>query len=185
MPIKLNAATGGGSVSLSAPNSTTSNADVTLTLPPNDGDASQYLQTDGSGGLSWQTVASLSNAEDGTGTNFEFNSGFGSNGVAYGVRAWINFDGSSASIGTGRASGNMDAVTDNGTGDYTVNFTTDMPDTNYVAFGASGTNGTTASSGRSFQPNKTSPAVGSFRFSIRTTSAADINDVLVYVCIVR
>ena len=58
MPIKLNAATGGGSVSLSAPNSTTSNADVTLTLPPNDGDASQYLQTDGAGALSWQTVTS-------------------------------------------------------------------------------------------------------------------------------
>lgn len=56
MTIKLNAATGGGSVSLSAPNSTTSNADVTLTLPPNDGDASQYLQTDGAGALSWQTV---------------------------------------------------------------------------------------------------------------------------------
>lgn len=56
MPIKLNATTGGGSVALSAPNSTTSNADVTLTLPPNDGDASQYLQTDGSGTLSWQTI---------------------------------------------------------------------------------------------------------------------------------
>lgn len=56
MTVKLNAATGGGSVSLSAPNSTTSNADVTLTLPPNDGDASQYLQTDGAGALSWQTV---------------------------------------------------------------------------------------------------------------------------------
>lgn len=60
MPIKLNAATGGGSVSLSAPNSTTSNADVTLTLPPNDGDASQFLQTDGAGALSWQTVDSVS-----------------------------------------------------------------------------------------------------------------------------
>lgn len=57
MPIKLNAATGGGSVSLSAPNSTTSNADVTLTLPPNDGDASQYLQTNGSGTLSFAGVS--------------------------------------------------------------------------------------------------------------------------------
>ena len=30
----------------------------------------------------------------------------------------------------------MDAVTDNGTGDYTCNFTTDMPDANYVALGS-------------------------------------------------
>ena len=134
MPIKLNAATGGGSVALSAPNSTTSNADVTLTLPPNDGDASQYLQTDGSGALSWQTVASLSNAEDGTGTNFEFNSGFGSNGVAYGVRAWVNFQ------GTGtvdiRADGNVSSITDNGTGVYRINFTTAMPDDDYSVVGS-------------------------------------------------
>lgn len=53
MTVKLNAATGGGSVSLSAPNSTTSNADVTLTLPPNDGDANQVLSTNGSGVLSF------------------------------------------------------------------------------------------------------------------------------------
>ena len=56
MAIKLNAATGGGSVALDAPNSTDSNADVVLTLPTNDGDSGQYLQTNGSGTLSWQTV---------------------------------------------------------------------------------------------------------------------------------
>jgi hypothetical protein len=32
-----------------------------------------------------------------------------------------------------RASGNVSSVTDNGTGDYTVNFTTSMPDANYSA----------------------------------------------------
>lgn len=35
---------------------TTLGADYTLTLPGNDGDAGQYLQTDGAGALSWQTV---------------------------------------------------------------------------------------------------------------------------------
>jgi len=69
MTVKLNAATGGGSVSLSAPNSTTSNADVTLTLPPNDGDASQYLQTDGAGALSWQTITDDAGAEWTSGTS--------------------------------------------------------------------------------------------------------------------
>tara|TARA_R100000008_G_C3573707_1_gene163854 strand:- start:552 stop:1520 length:969 start_codon:yes stop_codon:yes gene_type:complete len=43
----------GGSVSLKGPASTTSNADVELTLPVNDGDADQFLQTNGSGALSW------------------------------------------------------------------------------------------------------------------------------------
>jgi len=51
----------------------------------------------------------------------------------YACRAWINFDGTSGSIGTGRASGNVSGVTDNGTGDYTVTFTTAMSDANYAA----------------------------------------------------
>ena len=63
---------------------------------------------------------------------FQFNSGYGSVATAYGCRAWINFDGSAGTIGTGRGSANMDAVTDNGTADYTVNFTNDMPDANYA-----------------------------------------------------
>lgn len=50
----------------------------------------------------------------------------------YACRAWINFDGTSASIGTGRANGNVSGVADNGIGDYTVTFATAMPDANYV-----------------------------------------------------
>jgi hypothetical protein len=68
--------------------------------------------------------------------DLKFNSGYGSVATAYGCRAWINFDGSAATIGTGRASGNMDAVTDNATGDYTLNFTNAMPDANYAAIGS-------------------------------------------------
>jgi len=51
--VKLNASSGGGSVALTAPSSTTSNAAVQLTLPVNDGDADQVLTTNGSGALSW------------------------------------------------------------------------------------------------------------------------------------
>lgn len=65
-----------------------------------------------------------------------FNSGYGSVATAYGVRAWINFDGTSGSIGTGRASGNISSVTDNGTGDYTLNFSNAMPDANYAVIGS-------------------------------------------------
>lgn len=54
----------------------------------------------------------------------------------YACRAWVNFNGTgTVAI---RASGNVTSITDNGTGDYTVNFTTAMPDANYaiVATGA-------------------------------------------------
>ena len=51
----------------------------------------------------------------------------------YACRAWINFNGSSASIGTGRANGNVSGVTDHGTGNYQVTFATAMPDANYCA----------------------------------------------------
>jgi hypothetical protein len=60
---------------------------------------------------------------------FQFNSGYGSVATAYGCRAWVNFNGTgTVAI---RASGNVSSITDNGVGDYTVNFTTAMVDANY------------------------------------------------------
>ena len=54
----------------------------------------------------------------------------------YMARAWVNFNGTgTVAI---RASGNVSSITDNGTGDYTVNFTTAMADVNYAAFISSG-----------------------------------------------
>jgi hypothetical protein len=54
----------------------------------------------------------------------------------YMARAWVNFNGTgTVAI---RASGNVSSVTDNGTGDYTLNFTTAMPDTNYAGIGSNG-----------------------------------------------
>ena len=48
----------------------------------------------------------------------------------YSCRAWVNFNGTgTVAI---RAAGNVSSITDNGTGDYTVNFTTAMPDANYA-----------------------------------------------------
>ena len=54
--LKIKADSGGGTVSLKGPATTTSNAAVQLTLPVDDGSANQYLKTDGSGALSWATV---------------------------------------------------------------------------------------------------------------------------------
>ncbi len=48
----------------------------------------------------------------------------------YACRAWVNFNGTgTVAI---RASGNVSSITDNGTGDYTVNFATAMPDADYA-----------------------------------------------------
>jgi hypothetical protein len=103
MSLKLNSS-GGGSVTLQEP-STASN--LTLTLPTTTG------------------TAVIQNGSN----NLLMNSGYGSDAVAYGCRAWVNFNGTgTVAI---RASGNVTSITDNGTGDYTVNFTTAMSDANY------------------------------------------------------
>jgi len=47
---------------------------------------------------------------------------------SYSARAWVQYHGSN---GTVNGNGNVSSVTDNGTGDFTVNFTTAMADTNY------------------------------------------------------
>jgi hypothetical protein len=54
----------------------------------------------------------------------------------YACRAWVNFDGTDAfspnpSTSAIRDSGNISSIYENGPGDYTINFTTAMPDTNY------------------------------------------------------
>jgi hypothetical protein len=62
------------------------------------------------------------------------NSGYGSNAAAYGCRAWVNFNGTgTVAI---RSSGNITSITDNNTGDYTVNFATAMPDASYATVGS-------------------------------------------------
>lgn len=52
---------------------------------------------------------------------------------AYDCRAWVNFNGTGAVAI--RASGNVSSITDNGTGNYTVNFSTAMPDASYAVSG--------------------------------------------------
>ena len=63
----------------------------------------------------------------------QMDNGYGSLQTFYGCRAWVNFDGTAVTIGSGRANGNVNSITDNGTGDYTINFTNAMPDANYAA----------------------------------------------------
>ena len=66
--------------------------------------------------------------------DLRFNSGYGSVATAYGCRAWVNFQGTGTPAV--RAGGNVSSITDNGEGDYTINFTNAMPDRNYAVAGA-------------------------------------------------
>jgi len=70
----------------------------------------------------------------------------GDDAPIYACRAWVNFDGTldenQSSLTTGenvyiRDAGNVSSVYYNGTGDYTINFTTALPDANYCAIATS------------------------------------------------
>lgn len=124
--IQFNGATSGYTL-LSAPSAGGNN---TLTLPASNGAANQLLKNSSTAGQLTYSQAT----EDSSG-NFAFNSGYGSVAPVYGCRAWVNFNGG-GTIGTNqtiRASGNVASVYKNGTGDYTITFTTPMPDANYSA----------------------------------------------------
>jgi len=81
-------------------------------------------------------------------------------------KAWVNFNGTT-SPGTIRSSYNVSSVTKNGTGDYTVNFTSAMTDANYsVSSSIGGTVYTTmvGQTGRNTIPP--SFTTSSFKFTI-------------------
>ena len=104
------------------------------------------------------------------------------NGTQVGTlcRAWVNFNGTgTVAI---RASFNVSSITDNGTGDYTVNFTNAMPDANYAATCLAGTPGVAA--GMPYGPASTAPTTTAYRLQVyqyNTASAVDTSYVQVSV----
>jgi hypothetical protein len=87
-------------------------------------------------------------------------------------KAWVNFNGTGAVAI--RASYNVSSITDNGTGDYTVNFTTAMADANYAAVGM---NSGTGSPNRAVaQALDTTPVAGSARIKSFSTSSNVLTD---------
>jgi hypothetical protein len=104
-------ASGTGTVTLSSPDT---NDNYTLELPT---DAGTVLNT------ASDIEAQVKTATSATGS-----------APIYACRAWVNFDGTTTPP-TIRASGNVSSVTKNGAGDYTVNFTTALPDVNYCSVG--------------------------------------------------
>ena len=82
----------------------------------------------------------------------------------YVCRAWVNFNGTGTP--TIRASGNVSSITDNGVGDYTINFTTAMPDANYVV-----TETHSAGSGGQHAASLTLLSTGSVRLNFSVDSS--------------
>ena len=108
--------------------------------------------------------------EDGS-NNLQMNSGFGSSATAYGVRAWVNFNGTgTVAI---RDSGNVSSITDHGAGQYTANFTTDMPDVNYCVHITGSVQGTVSNNGgfNTALSRDSTPAVDSVRFETYSISS--------------
>jgi hypothetical protein len=103
-----------------------------IEFPNADGTVNQVLQTNGSGVLSFGTISSYTNSDALT--------LFNATGSApvYACRAWVNFNGTGTPAI--RGSGNVSSITDDGTGLYTVNYTTALQDVNYTVVTCNNTN---------------------------------------------
>jgi hypothetical protein len=104
------------------------------------------------------------------------------NGTTIGTlcRAWVNFNGTgTVAI---RASFNVSSITDNGTGDYTVNFTNAMPDANYSVVGMgvqSASNHTVALS------PATAPTSSAVRLNVFQSGGSLADSLYVFVAVFR
>lgn len=96
---------------------------------------------------------------------------------SYACRAWVNFDGTRDTTGAVstantnrliRSSGNVTSVLRNGTGDYTITFTTAMTDANYAVSGAGKLENRSGilSQTTVCYHQTTLPSEGSFRFNV-------------------
>ena len=109
------------------------------------------------------TISTLS---DGT------NSTSATNCIQGSAKAWVNFDGTGTPAI--RASYNVSSITDNGTGDYTVNFTNALPDANYSVAGALG--GSTILGIDIGNLATVAPTTTTFRFLSRGTTSGTPTD---------
>ncbi len=101
----------------------------------------------------------------------------------YPCRAWVNFNGT-GTIAI-RASGNVSSLTDNGIGDYTVNFTTAISDINYAVNTTCSSNGTNnfiittvftnASTGANVAPTTSAARINTGVYAVGTFDPTYVN----------
>jgi hypothetical protein len=163
-------ASGTGTFTFASPNS---NTDRTLTLPDATGTVlvSGQPVTATTGSFSGDVTLGSSVLATPTGS-----------APSYTCRAWVNFNGTgTVAI---RASGNVTSITDNGVGDYTVNFTTAMPDANYSGVATTGRNG--GGTGLVIDAaNAAAPTSSAFRFYTLNVSFNPADSGFIFVSIFR
>jgi hypothetical protein len=118
----------------------------------------------------------ISDLSDGT------NSTSATNCIQGSAKAWVNFNGTGTPAV--RASYNVSSITDNGTGDYTINFTNALPDANYVALATTGR----AQGGSGFLvsgPETAVPTTTAWRLIIVSSGINAADSATVYVAIFR
>ena len=98
----------------------------------------------------------------------------------FACRAWVNFNGTgTVAI---RSSGNVSSITDNGTGNYTINFTTAMPDANYAV--AASANAATYAAQSSAVPDYSSFSTSSLIIKSGNTISGAVADMSHVTCAV-
>ena len=110
-------ASGTGTVTLTVPST---NTDRTISLPDT---AGNVVTTGDSGTI---TAPMLDGGQSGS-------------APALAVRAFVSINGGGSGSGMINNSANVSSITDNGVGNYTVNFTTSMPSSSYSATTANST----------------------------------------------
>lgn len=181
MPIKLNGSTS-GDTTLQAAATAASN---TITLPGSNGmlvaQSTTMAPTNGQipiGNGTDYTAATIT-----AGSNITVTNGSGTITIAATssvnnlqlAKAWVNFDGTLTGTITPRANYNISSVTKNGTGDYTINFTSALTDANYAWAGGTPPNGLETAGGTVRGYSQATQLAASCRIVTRgsTTTAFD------------
>jgi hypothetical protein len=97
----------------------------------------------------------------------------------FACRAWVKFNGTGTPSILG--SGNVSSITDNGVGDYTINFTTPLPDANYAPTFGIVRDAATSVGGVNVSPN-TAPTASALRietYRMDTRAQADFANITV------
>ena len=103
--------------------------------------------------------------------------------IENGVHAWVNFNGTGTVAISG--SGNVSSITDNGTGDYTVNFTTAMPDVNYAVSGSIRPESSQDADGQVIESRDNARTTSAFRILTREFSSDQTDPIIVQLSVVR
>ena len=93
------------------------------------------------------------------------------------VQAWVSIDGT-GTVGI-NASGNVSSITDNGVGQYAINLTTALTDTDYTVVGTAPMNGQVVTHDATYTKTTSVAPVATFQFSGAFTDYDPVHVVIV------